>query len=161
MPELCYYLFPLASSFQCYGKNSGMQKKLFTAGFAMTSFIEIAQIFTGRTTDIDDIITNIAGTLIGYLIAYWYTGVFTRRIVKKFKKRNDFLHNMCICNIYNVLPSTVYFIFYYGKWFCKFHFIKKRPDKLSYTYPGIFRFKVEIILLFFRKIDILCFTRKI
>ena len=60
-------------------------KKLFTAGFAMTSFIEIAQIFTGRTTDIDDIITNIAGTLIGYLIAYWYTGVFTRRIVKNSK----------------------------------------------------------------------------
>ena len=44
-------------------------KKLFTAGFAMTSFIEIAQIFTGRATDIDDIITNIAGTLVGYLIA--------------------------------------------------------------------------------------------
>ncbi|MEE1493450.1 MAG: VanZ family protein [Anaerostipes hadrus] len=64
-------------------------KKLFATGFAMTSFIEIAQIFTGRTTDLDDIITNIAGTLIGYLIAYWYTGVFTRRIVKNSKK-NDF-----------------------------------------------------------------------
>ena len=88
-------------------------KKLFTAGFAMTSFIEIAQIFTGRTTDIDDIITNIAGTLIGYLIAYWYTGVFTRRIVKNSKKER-LLHNMCICNIYNVLPSTVYFIFIMG-----------------------------------------------
>ena len=44
----------------------------------MTSFIEIAQIFTGRATDIDDIITNIAGTLVGYLIAYWFTGIFTR-----------------------------------------------------------------------------------
>lgn len=42
----------------------------------MTSFIEIAQIFTGRATDIDDIITNIAGTLVGYLIAYWFTGIF-------------------------------------------------------------------------------------
>ena len=49
----------------------------------MTSFIEIAQIFTGRATDIDDIITNIAGTLVGYLIAYWFTGIFTRKIVKK------------------------------------------------------------------------------
>ena len=47
-------------------------KKLFTAGFAMTSFIEIAQIFTGRTTDIDDIITNIAGTLIDILL---HTGI--------------------------------------------------------------------------------------
>ena len=55
----------------------------------MTSFIEIAQIFTGRTTDIDDIITNITGTLIGYLIAYEFTGAFTGRIVKNSKK-NDF-----------------------------------------------------------------------
>ena len=79
-------------------------KKLFTAGFAMTSFIEIAQIFTGRTTDIDDIITNIAGTLIGYLY---------KKNSEKFKKER-LLHNMCICNIYNVLPSTVYFIFIMG-----------------------------------------------
>lgn len=34
----------------------------------MTSFIEAAQIFTGRTTDVDDIITNIAGTLIDTLL---------------------------------------------------------------------------------------------
>lgn len=52
----------------------------------MTSFIEIAQIFTGRATDIDDIITNIAGTLVGYLIAYWFTGIFTRKIVKNSKR---------------------------------------------------------------------------
>ena len=78
----------------------------------MTSFIEIAQIFTGRTTDIDDIITNIAGTLIGYLIAYWFTGVFTRRIVKI--QKEQLLHNMCICSTYYVLPSTIYFIFIMG-----------------------------------------------
>ena len=28
-------------------------KKVFIAGFAMTSFIEIAQIFTGRTADME------------------------------------------------------------------------------------------------------------
>ena len=77
-------------------------KKLFTAGFAMTSFIEIAQIFTGRTADMDDIITNIAGTLIGYLIAYWYTGVFTRRIVKNSKK-NDF---------YIICASVIFIMFF-------------------------------------------------
>ena len=32
---------------------------------------------------------NIAGTLVGYLIAYWFTGIFTRKIVKNSKK-NDF-----------------------------------------------------------------------
>ena len=66
-------------------------KNLFTAGFAMTSFIEIAQIFTGRTTDIDDIITNIAGALIGYLITYWFTNGFTRRIVKTSKKTDFYI----------------------------------------------------------------------
>ena len=78
-------------------------KKVFIAGFAMTSFIEIAQIFTGRTTDINDIITNIAGTLIGYLIAYWFTGVFTRRIVKNSKK-NDF---------YIICASVVFIMFFF------------------------------------------------
>ena len=80
----------------------------------MTSFIEIAQIFTGQATDIDDIITNITGTLIGYLIAYGFTGVFTGRIVKNSKKER-LLHNMCICSTYYVLPSTIYFIFVMGK----------------------------------------------
>ena len=60
----------------------------------MTSCIEIAQIFTGRTTDIDDIITNIAGTLIGYLIAHWFTSSFTRRIVKH-SKISDF-YILCV-----------------------------------------------------------------
>ena len=85
----------------------------------MTSFIEIAQIFTGRTTDINDIITNIAGTLIGYLIAYWFTGVFYKKNSEKLKKER-LLHNMCICSIYYVFLSTIYFIFVMGKWFCKF-----------------------------------------
>ena len=57
----------------------------------MTSFIEIAQIFTGRATDIDDIITNIAGTLVGYLIAYWFTGIFTRKIVKNSKNTSELI----------------------------------------------------------------------
>lgn len=66
-------------------------KKLFTAGLSMTLFIEIAQIFTGRTTDVDDIITNIAGTLIGYFIAYWFTGAFTRRIIENSKKPDFYI----------------------------------------------------------------------
>ena len=82
-------------------------KKIFIAGFAMTSFIEIAQIFTGRTTDINDIITNIAGTLIGYLIAYWFTGVFTRRIVKNSKK-NDF---------YIICASVVFIMFFFQRYY--------------------------------------------
>ena len=78
-------------------------KRIFAAGFTMTSFIEAAQIFTGRTTDVDDIITNIAGTLIGYLIAYWFTNNFTRRIVKNSKTR-DF---------YIICASVVFVMFFF------------------------------------------------
>ena len=78
-------------------------KKVFIAGFAMTSFIETSQIFTGRATDIDDIITNIAGTLIGYFIAYRFTGGFTRRMVKNSKK-NDF---------YIICASVVFIMFFF------------------------------------------------
>ena len=78
-------------------------KRIFAAGFTMTLFIEAAQIFTFRATDIDDIITNIAGTLIGYLIAYWFTNNFTRRIVKN-SKTSDF---------YIICASVVFVMFFF------------------------------------------------
>lgn len=80
---------PLGFFLPVLWKEFRSAKTLFIAGFTMTSCIEIAQIFTGRTTDIDDIITNIAGTLIGYLIAHCFTSVFTKRIVK-YSKISDF-----------------------------------------------------------------------
>ena len=44
----------------------------------MTIAIEISQIFTFRTTDINDIITNMVGTLGGYFIAKRITKNFTQ-----------------------------------------------------------------------------------
>lgn len=38
------------------------------AGFILSLFIEILQIFTFRLTDVDDLITNTAGTILGYYI---------------------------------------------------------------------------------------------
>lgn len=38
-------------------------------GLALSISIEILQIFTFRLTDIDDLITNTAGTVIGYYIS--------------------------------------------------------------------------------------------
>lgn len=107
-------------------------KKVFIAGFAMTSFIEIAQIFTGRATDIDDIITNIAGTLVGYLIAYWFTGIFLVKNSEKFKKER-LLHNMCICSTYYVLPSTIYFIFVMGNDSVTSNFTLRSIETVKFT----------------------------
>jgi glycopeptide antibiotics resistance protein len=46
--------------------------------FFVTFIIEISQIFTLRTTDINDIITNMLGALIGFFMAKWVTKNFTR-----------------------------------------------------------------------------------
>ena len=45
-------------------------KKSFFVGLGLTLTIETLQIFTFRTTDINDLITNVAGTLIGYYSAH-------------------------------------------------------------------------------------------
>lgn len=44
-------------------------KSVTAYGFLTSLFIEIMQIFSHRATDIDDLITNTLGTIIGYLIA--------------------------------------------------------------------------------------------
>ena len=43
-------------------------KTMFFMGFALSVCIEVLQIFTFRLTDIDDLITNTAGTVLGYYI---------------------------------------------------------------------------------------------
>ena len=58
-------------------------------GFIVTSLIEILQIFTFRTSDINDIITNTVGTIIGYFIVHRITDNFTKRIYSN-SKMGDF-----------------------------------------------------------------------
>lgn len=43
-------------------------RKMALAGFLLSLFIEILQIFTFRLTDVDDLITNTGGTMLGYYI---------------------------------------------------------------------------------------------
>ena len=64
-------------------------KSTIVAGLLTTLFIEISQLFTGRATDIDDVITNILGTIIGYYIACWFTKSFTGRVLEN-SKQSDF-----------------------------------------------------------------------
>ena len=47
-------------------------KKVIFIGFLISLFIEITQIFTGRETDIDDLILNTIGTIIGIIIYKLY-----------------------------------------------------------------------------------------
>ena len=67
------------------------RKKIILAGVGATCIIEILQIFTFRTTDVDDIITNTVGTMIGYHVAKWITKNFTQHIAPNTKKRDFYV----------------------------------------------------------------------
>lgn len=62
-------------------------------GLGMTVFVESAQIFTFRTTDINDIITNAAGTALGFLAAELLTKKFKRYTV--FDSKDKELYIIC------------------------------------------------------------------
>ena len=49
-------------------------------GFLVSLTIEISQLFTFRATDVDDLITNVLGTLCGFLLANGFTKGYTTHI---------------------------------------------------------------------------------
>ena len=60
---------PLGFLVPAIWKNYRSIKTMFFMGFALSVSIEVLQIFTFRLTDIDDLITNTAGAVLGYYIA--------------------------------------------------------------------------------------------
>ena len=91
-------------------------KNIALMGFIVTSLIEISQIFTFRTSDINDIITNTVGTINRYFIARWITGSLKKRVLLNSKKSDFYV----ICS--SVVVSMFLFHHYYGKWQCNFKF---------------------------------------
>ena len=59
---------PLGIFVPCLWPNHRSMMKTVGLGLMTSLGIEILQIFTFRATDINDVITNVAGTMIGYLI---------------------------------------------------------------------------------------------
>ena len=59
---------PLGIFVPCLWPNHRSMMKTVGVGLMTSLGIEILQIFTFRATDINDVITNVAGTMIGYLI---------------------------------------------------------------------------------------------
>lgn len=58
-------------------------KTVFTAGFCLSFFIEMAQIFTYRLTDIDDLLLNSLGAVLGYGIAVLWMKYFSRDVKRR------------------------------------------------------------------------------
>lgn len=69
-------------------------------GFLTSLFIEIMQIFSHRATDIDDLITNTLGTIIGYLIA--------KILVNKIDVKKDIKYELVV--IMGIVFGTVFLI---------------------------------------------------
>jgi len=61
-------------------------RKILLVGLSVTCFIEIVQLFIGRSTDIDDIILNTIGVIIGY-------GIFLLKKVKRDSTAKNIIHN--------------------------------------------------------------------
>lgn len=59
---------PLGFLCPCISRHYRRMKSVLLLGFGLSLTIELAQLFTQyRATDIDDLLTNTAGTLLGYL----------------------------------------------------------------------------------------------
>ncbi|AST94365.1 hypothetical protein BC6307_14845 [Sutcliffiella cohnii] len=55
-------------------------KKISVVALAVTCFIEITQLFIGRSTDIDDVILNTIGVMIGYGMFVFIKRKINRRL---------------------------------------------------------------------------------
>lgn len=73
-----------------WDKYSNLKSTLLVA-LCMTAGIELTQIFTYRATDVNDLLTNVSGAVIGYFIAKAVTGNFTRYV-----KANADNKNFCL-----------------------------------------------------------------
>lgn len=58
--------------------------RVFLVGMGLSVLIETVQLFTGRGTDIDDVILNTLGAVIGYAI-FWILKRIAPRLVKAFQ----------------------------------------------------------------------------
>lgn len=78
--------------------NYRSAKNTIFFGFGLSLVIEISQIFTYRTTDIDDLITNTIGTLLGYLIARFVNDKCSNNLYLKDETQGN-KELLCICGI--------------------------------------------------------------
>ncbi len=67
-------------------------------GLGVSALIEISQIFTLRATDVDDLITNTVGTLLGYLIARIINDRYSNKLFIEDLAQSK-TEPMCICGV--------------------------------------------------------------
>lgn len=90
-------LIPFGAFLPIYFKKFQKLVPAVTAGIVMSLALEVLQLFTFRATDIDDLIMNTLGTLLGYFI-----GAFIVRKVEEEKTNKDVIKLVVMVTI-NIL----------------------------------------------------------
>lgn len=90
-------------------KNYRKAYKIIILGAGFSLLIELSQLITNRTTDVDDLITNTLGALIGFII--W------KLFFKKNLKKTE--NSKCDVICYILLSFLGMFFLYYPFWFSK------------------------------------------
>ncbi len=83
-------------------------KTTVLAAFAMTCFIEFTQLFCSRLTDVNDIITNTLGAVIGFFFFWVFTKMFPTLFQNKFKRRECLLIFTITFTIVFYLDPVIY-----------------------------------------------------
>ena len=78
-------------------------KNTLITALCFTTFIELTQLFCNRLTDVNDIITNTLGALIGFCVCRLFTKSFPKLFQHEFKKRE------CVL-IFAITFSIVFFL---------------------------------------------------
>lgn len=78
-------------------------KITFFTGLGLSFIIEILQIFSNRLTDIDDLLTNTAGTIIGYYLSR----MFTEKLRLNLPKSNEKYEPIAICTVVFLIMFVV------------------------------------------------------
>ena len=81
VPAVVTLFIPMGFFVPAVWKNYRSFKTMFFMGLAVSLGIELLQIFTFRLTDIDDLITNTAGTVLGYEISRRFSFPFSLKSV--------------------------------------------------------------------------------
>ena len=72
--------------------NTNKIKQVVLSGVSFSLLIELSQLFTNRQTDIDDVLMNTLGTILGYLLF----SILIRIVKKTFPSGNHFKYEPTI-----------------------------------------------------------------
>lgn len=110
-------------------KNSKWSyKKIIAIGFATTIIIEILQVFAGRFSEIDDILTNGFGTLVGYIL-YISLG----KIKNKYSRRRGIIQLLTTCLVVAITTVSI-------------SLVCKKDEYIEYVPDGIEAIPTEEVL---------------